>query len=178
MNLSKWSPFKFLRSPKKAEKVEAASAAEAPTPLAAWQDDPFFMLREMMREPWKNAEKQLDRWFGDHSPALFQPCVDVVDEGKALRITAELPGVAKEDLKISVDGDYLTLKGEKRLENTAEEEGCYRIERAYGSFQRLIPLPQEVDREKVEASFDKGVLTVRLPKLTPTTASKKAKMKS
>ena len=71
----------------------------------------------------------------------------------------------RQDLQIAVEGKSLVLSGEKKLESKTKENGCYRTERAFGKFQRLIPLPDDIDFEHAEASFDKGVLTVRLPKI-------------
>jgi HSP20 family protein len=138
------------------------------------------LMRQMMRDPfalWREttfAEPfAMSRWFGDFSPAAFQPQVDVVDEGKTLRVTAELPGMDAKDVTLSISDGALTIKGEKHTDKTTQEEGCYRTERAYGMFQRVIPLPSDVKDEGVEATFDKGVLTVRVPK--PPTSEKKVK---
>ena len=121
------------------------------------------MMQEMTRDPFAGLGP-LDRWFGDYSPSTFQPRVDVVDDGEALRITAELPGMERKDLEVLVEDDTVVLRGEKKLETKTEEKGCYHVERAFGSFQRLIPLPEGIDVARAEAKFDKGVLTLRLPK--------------
>jgi HSP20 family protein len=81
-----------------------------------------------------------------------------------MRVTAELPGVEREDLHTTIENGALVLRGEKKLDTRSEEKGCYRLERAYGAFMRTIPLPEDVDLEKVDAKFDKGVLTLRLQK--------------
>jgi HSP20 family protein len=122
-------------------------------------------MQELLRDPFAGFG-QVDRWFGDFSPSMFEPRVDVVDDGNALRIVAELPGIDRQDLEIAVEDDALVLRGEKKLESKNEEKGCYRVERAFGSFQRVIPLPQGVDVKRAEANFDKGTLTVRIPKAT------------
>jgi HSP20 family protein len=95
----------------------------------------------------------------------------MVDDGDALRLTAELPGMARQDVEILVEEEALVLRGEKKLEARSEEQGCYRLERAFGSFQRVIPLPAGVDVAQAEARFDKGVLTIRLPKIATAKAS-------
>ena len=106
----------------------------------------------------------MDRWFGDFSPAAFNPRVDVVDDGDALRITAELPGMERQDVEVTVEDDFIVLRGEKKLEKKNEEKGCYRVERSFGSFQRVIPLPEGVEPDRAEARFENGTLTIRLPK--------------
>ena len=95
-------------------------------------------------------------WFGDYSPRLFQPRIDMVDDGDALCLTAELPGMERQDVEILVEEDAMVLRGEKKLESTSEEQGCYRLERAFGNFQRVIPLPDGGDTAQAEARFDKG----------------------
>jgi HSP20 family protein len=88
----------------------------------------------------------------------------VVDEGKILRVTIELPGMKKDDLKISVEDRALVLRGEKKQDVHSEEDGCYRLERAYGVFARTIPLPDDADPDHALAKFDNGVLTLTVPK--------------
>lgn len=112
----------------------------------------------------------LDRWYGDFSPAKFAPSIDIADEKKHLRITAELPGLEEKDVDLTVQEGVLVIRGEKKLENVTEEDGYYRTECSYGSFERAIPLPVEVDAERAEATFKRGVLTVRLPKVGGETA--------
>jgi HSP20 family protein len=126
--------------------------------------DPLRMMQEVLRDPFASFG-QLDRWFGDFSPSVFQPRLDVVDDGDALRITAEFPGMDRDDVEILIEDDVLVLRGEKTLESKGEEESCYRLERAFGSFQRVIPLPDGVDIDRAKASFDKAVLTIRIPKI-------------
>jgi len=141
LEISKWNPFRFVRRPR-AE--EGNGGGDGPVVMT----DPF----------------ELDRWFGDYSPQAFQPRIDVVDEGAALRISADLPGLDRKDIEVLAENGFLVLRGEKQQESRKEEQGCYRIERAFGSFQRVIPLPEDVDPEHAEAKFEKGVLTLRLPK--------------
>lgn len=174
LDLSKWNPFKFLRKSSEEKRAEpsssAAMATGAGTQPTAWPDlarlvlaDPLRVMHEMMRDPLGDFG-QPDRWFGDFSPSMFQPRIDVVDDGDALRITAELPGLERQDLEVLVEDEFLVLRGEKKLESKNEEKGCYRLERAFGTFQRMIPLPDGVDADRAEAKFEKGVLTLRLPK--------------
>jgi len=107
---------------------------------------------------------ELDRWFGDFSPGRFLPTVDVVDEESALRVSSELPGMSKDDIQVTVDHDLLTIRGEKRNTEESRENGVFRSERYYGQFQRSVPLPGDLDSDNVAAHFDKGILTVRIPK--------------
>jgi len=103
-------------------------------------------------------------WRSESSLSLAAPAVDVSEDDKAFKITAELPGLEQKDIDITVSGDMLTLKGEKRYEKEQKEKNRYMSERAYGSFQRSFALPEGVDCNKIAADLSKGVLTVTLPK--------------
>ena len=102
----------------------------------------------------------------DGPEGWLAPCVNVSETDDAIQITAELPGVEEDQIEVTLVDDVLTIKGEKQSESTKEEDGkTYRlVERSYGSFQRRIPLPFKADPEKVGADFDKGVLSVTIPK--------------
>ena len=98
----------------------------------------------------------LPRW-GLVSGELEETARDVV-------VRVELPGMDKADCRITIEGNLLRLSGEKRFEREAHDSTYHVMERAYGAFERVIPLPRSVDVDKAEASFRNGVLTVRLPK--------------
>ncbi len=103
----------------------------------------------------------LPAWSGEE---LFVPKVDVKETEEAIEITAEVPGLKPEDIELTLTGDVLTLKGEKKNEREDKKEGYHLVERSYGSFQRSFRLPVEVDRAKLAATHKDGVLTVTLPK--------------
>lgn len=92
------------------------------------------------------------------------PRMDLSETDDTIEITAELPGVDLKDLDVSVEGDMLTLKGEKKAETEEKKKDYHFVERSYGSFRRAIRLPGTVDPEKVNATFDKGVLKITMPK--------------
>jgi HSP20 family protein len=93
------------------------------------------------------------------------PVADVTESETAYHVMVELPGVALSDIDLSLTDDILTLKGEKREDHSEKGDTIHIYERNYGSFQRAFHIPDEIDRGKIEAAFDKGVLTVTLPKL-------------
>lgn len=95
---------------------------------------------------------------------IWDPRVDVFERGDKLVVRADLPGVAKEDLRVDVMDDTLVLSGERRYEQERNEEGVYQAECSYGRFQRAIPLAAGIRPEDVDAHFDNGVLEVLLPK--------------
>ena len=94
----------------------------------------------------------------------WMPAVDVFEKEDRFVIKAELPGMKEEDIDVSVVGDTLSIRGEKKTETEINDEDYYRCECSYGSFYRSIPLPSNVDADKIEASFEDGILEVALPK--------------
>ena len=91
--------------------------------------------------------------------------LDISETDKEISVAAELPGLEPEDIHISLDRNTLTISGEKRAEKEEKDQRFYRVERSYGSFQRSIPLPDEVNQDKIDATFKRGVLKVKLPKV-------------
>jgi HSP20 family protein len=92
------------------------------------------------------------------------PAMDLVEADDHFVLRADLPGLDENDVAIEVDGDVLTVSGERKAEHEERGEGFHRIERSYGAFHRSLTLPEGVDPETVSAAFDKGVLEVRIPK--------------
>src|SRR4249919_2473147 len=97
--------------------------------------------------------------------AAWTPAVDVFEDKDAVKIVAELPGVKAEDVKISLENQTLTLRGEKRQVAEEKTERLHRYERTYGAFERTFALPGTVDADRIEASYADGLLTVTLPKV-------------
>jgi HSP20 family protein len=92
------------------------------------------------------------------------PLIDMDETDEEVRITAELPGVERDDIDVSVTDNRITIQGEKMAEDEKKERGYYKLERNYGSFQRSLTLPCEVISGQVDASFKNGILTIKLPK--------------
>ena len=103
----------------------------------------------------------------------FMPRVEVRENNKEIQVTAELPGMDEKDIDVSLSHDSLTIRGEKQQETEDKGKDYYRSERRYGSFHRVVPLSAEVDEEKAEADFRKGVLKIRLPKTEAARSSRK-----
>ncbi len=118
------------------------------------------MFDEFFQRPFGLGSFLGERDFG----GTFAPQLDVTETDKEVTISAELPGLEPEDIDISLDRDVLTISGEKRAEKEDKGARYYRVERSYGSFYRSIPLPSEIEAEKIDASFQRGVLKVILPK--------------
>jgi HSP20 family protein len=132
--------------------------------LALRGGDPFDYLRNQINRVFDDFWEQ--PWLAGRSEAFtgFAPQVDVTETDKEVKVCAEVPGVEAKDVDVSVEGDVLTIRGEKKYEREENEKGQYRMERSYGSFQRSIPLPAAVDETKAKAEFKNGVLRLTLPK--------------
>jgi HSP20 family protein len=112
---------------------------------------PFEMMRRMMED------------FGTLGGiSTWAPSVDVFERGGQLVVRADLPGMKRDDIRVELMDDGLLIEGERREEEEYEAGGLWRSERRYGSFRRLIPLPEDIDRENVSASFRDGVLEVAM----------------
>ena len=165
------------------------SAAAAKPKEAATSAEPFGRLFE----PLASVRRDIDRFFEGVAPdfqrafeydpfrrlgAAFEfargdvvPSAEVTEEKKSYRISAELPGVDEKDIRLTLENHMLTVSGEKKSERKEDTKDYHLSERRYGSFRRSFRVPDDVDEDKISAAFDKGVMTVMLPK----TASAKPK---
>jgi HSP20 family protein len=101
---------------------------------------------------------------GESVSSAWTPTVDIREDPDHVTITMDLPGVKPEDVKISLENQVLTVRGEKQQVEEKKDERWHRYERSYGSFERSFTLPSTVEPERIEATTDNGVLTVRIPK--------------
>jgi len=124
--------------------------------------DPFTGLAELHDEVNRLFGASLRRPVG--FDAVFSPAIDVALEKDNVIVTADLPGLTKDDIAVSLQDNYLTIRGEKKQETEKKDANYFLSERVYGSFMRAIELPVAVDAKKIEARFKDGVLQVTLPK--------------
>jgi HSP20 family protein len=134
--------------------------------------------RDDLHDPFFSFRREVDRMFDDFfsgfgrravgSPfgswASPAPSMDLTESEKEIVVTAEMPGLDNKDFEVTVSGDLLTLKGEKKAEHEERNGDAYYMERRFGSFSRSVRLPFEVQDEKVDARYEKGVLTIHIPK--------------
>lgn len=142
--------------------------------LTRWEREMDRMMEDFFgrrARPWWP-----ERWFRIDEREIGMPPVDVFEEKDDIVVKAELPGMTKEDIEVSLTDHTLTIKGEKKKEEEVKEENYYRSERSYGSFVRTLELPTEVYTDKVKATFKNGVLEVRVPK-TEEAKTKEIKVK-
>jgi HSP20 family protein len=136
------------------------------TEMTIMRWNPF---REML-----NAQEELNRAFNNYfsrsgedqsgAPVLWTPSVDICETDDDITVTIEIPGMKKEDVKISLQENVLTIEGEKKQEKKESVKSYHRIERSYGTFQRSFVLPAAVKADKVAAQYKDGILFIRLPK--------------
>lgn len=129
--------------------------------LKLWE--PFRELVSMRDD----MDRLFETFFGGGQGDLdnyWKPAIDIEESNGNLMVRAELPGMTKDDIKVSVQDDMLTISGERTRENEKKDKTVHRIERCYGQFRRMIRLPATVDADKVKATYKDGVLHVTLPK--------------
>ena len=137
--------------------------------------NPFRELEEMEKRLSSIFGRQAMRADGEKEAltvAEWSPLVDISEDEKEYLIKAEIPDIKKEDVKLTVQNDVLTISGERKSEKEEKGKKYHRIERTYGSFMRSFTLPEDADGSKVSAEYKDGMLNVRLPK------AEKAKPKS
>ena len=118
-----------------------------------------------MTQVQSQFNRLMDQVWGGNRQESWLPAIDVFDKQDAVVLKAELAGMNPDDIQIEVEDNVLTLKGERKFEETVDEERYYRVERRYGSFQRSLALPQGVKAEEIQANYDDGILTVTVPKV-------------
>ena len=135
MTLIKWSPLKELTSLQE-------------------------RMNKLMEDPFLKFPLEFERGEG----VDWVPAVDILEKENTIVLKAELPEMEMKDIDISVEGNTLQIKGNRKLENEERKENYHRIERVYGSFNRYFTIPDSVDLDKIEATYDKGVLNVTMTK--------------
>ena len=145
-------------------------------------------LPSRYQDPFQSFRAEMDRLFdsflggvpsltslrqGFSGAQVMTPTLDVKENEKEIVVKADLPGMDEKDINLTIHNGVLSLRGEKKSEHTDERENYHVMERSYGSFQRSIRLPDTIDEDKAEARFDKGVLTITLPKRPETVSAQK-----
>lgn len=131
------------------------------------EEEPFVALQSQVNQVFDhffNGFAVNPLWGSELRTGTFNPRLDFTETDKEYRVTVELPGLDEKDVDLSLANNTLTIKGEKKQEKEDKRKDYYRMERSYGMFSRSIPVPDGVDVEKVDASFKKGLLLIRLPK--------------
>ncbi len=146
--------------------------------LTSRYDDPFPSISRALQRSLEEAWRGVPGGFATEAAAL-PVAIDVKENEKAFVVTAELPGLTEKDIDVSFDDGLLTVRGEKKVEREEKKDTWHIVERSTGSFARRLGISAAVDANKIEAKFEKGVLTVMLPKLPEEkTSAKKIEIKT
>lgn len=116
-------------------------------------------MNQFLSDTLNNYETENGRLVQDWVPA-----VDVYEDAEAIQLKAELPGMEMKEIEVRIENNALEIRGEKKIEQTEKKENYHRIERVFGRFSRSFRLPNTVAQDKIKAKYDRGVLTITLPK--------------
>lgn len=164
MNIKKYSPWNWFQNEKGEEQnvpVRFDLARNMSTyPISQLHreidhlfDDAFRGFPGMLRRGWEWPEQEL---------IVLSPNLDIKETAKDYVVSVEVPGVAKEDVDIQIDGNDLTIRGQKRQERKDDKENYHCVERHYGKFERVLTLPQDASIENIDAKFKDGILTINI----------------
>ena len=178
MDIKKFSPWNWFKK----ENEESGSVVPVRR-SGATEQQPSRLPTGRAHDPIMQLHREMDRLFEDAfrgfglgplgreglptpvaTGGLLRPSVDITAGEKEYTITVEVPGVAENDVKVEISGDTMTIGGEKKQEKEEKEKDYYRMERTYGSFQRVLSLPDDADADGVAANFKNGVLTITVPR--------------
>lgn len=175
IDFKKWAPWNWFKKEQDSRQAEASvpvTKSNTPASLPSTSFDPWLQLhREVDR-----VFEDMFRGFGLAWPRLslpplptawqgmLRPALDIQETVKQYRITLEIPGVEEKDIQLTLEDDVLWIRGEKRQEQEHKEAHYHCVERSYGSFQRVLNLPEDADQEAIKATFKNGVLTIIIDK--------------
>lgn len=163
MNLKKLIPWNWFKKEEDTTILPVKRLESPGDPLTQLHSDIDRLFGQAFRAvgwPWAD----MSRVFGDAALVSLKPQVDIAATDREYVITAEVPGLEAGDLHLELQEDTLLIRGEKRQEWEKQNAGVYRMERRYGSFERVLSLPDDAERDRLEAKLKHGVLTVTLPR--------------
>lgn len=166
MELTKLNPWNWFKNEEESESkhLQVSRAGQHYTPLTQLHqeiDRIFDNAFRGFRLPSFEFDNTLS---GVNQDVFLKPNVDIEASDKEYAITVEVPGVEEDNIKLELADNTLTIKGEKKQESKKKEKDVYRVERSYGSFQRVLSLPEDADQDNIDAQFKNGVLTITLPR--------------
>jgi len=153
------------KTPTKSEET-AKTPARHPFEALRQQVDTLFdeFGRDFWSAPFRRSVFDIEPFWRRSITGVAVPAVDIAEKGNAFEVKAELPGLDEKDVEVKLSEGTLTIKGEKQEEKEEKKQDYYLHERRFGAFERSFRVPETVDADKIEARFNKGVLTVTLPK--------------
>ena len=170
MSIKKWIPWNWFKK----EEDGATAVPVKRAPSRHWDAVPSGPLAQFHKEVDRLFEQAFrgfglstpgfDRPLWPHSDGMLKQTLDLDATEKAYTISVEVPCMDEKDVKVEIANDTLTIRGEKKQENEEQDRNYYRMERSYGSFQRVLSLPEDADQEAISAGYKNGVLTVSIPR--------------
>jgi HSP20 family protein len=168
IDIKRWTPWNWLKGEEQQEgrNLPARQNDRSAGLPSLYNDHPLWSLHREMDRVFDNFFQRFDNLlpasFGKN--ALLKPNVDIHENKKNYKITVEVPGVEENDIKLELQDGTLTISGEKKYEKEDKDENTHFVERSYGSFRRVLALPQDIDQEAIDAKFRNGVLTITVPR--------------
>ncbi|MDX9786683.1 MAG: Hsp20/alpha crystallin family protein [Desulfobacterales bacterium] len=163
--LAPWNWFKQEEDAGKKMQVQHTGPQGQHHPLYHQIHQEFDRLFDnMVRGFWMPQTSLLESDFSQLGHGILKPTLDIGSTEKEYAVTVEVPGVDEKDIKLELSDNTLTIRGEKKREQEEKEKDYYRLERSYGSFQRILSLPDDADQDNIQAGFKKGVLTITIPR--------------
>ena len=166
--LAPWNWFKDEEN-EKAQQVEIQSSDQ---PMSVWPNQPLVQFHReidrMFDNLWRNfgmpAVPAYGQIQGQMADTILKPSVNIAATDKEYTVTVEVPGVDRNEVTLELADNRLIIKGEKKSEKEDKGKQYYRVERSYGSFRRTLSLPEDADRDAIDASFKDGILTITMPR--------------
>ncbi|WP_181443364.1 Hsp20/alpha crystallin family protein [Legionella pneumophila] len=163
--LAPWNWFKEEETQNKSVPISSTTGQNYISPLSQLHQEIDRIFDNVLRSvgiPNLDIDKTLPQ---SAQNLLLKPCIDIAATDKEYTITVEVPGVEEDHIKLELSNDTLIIiKGEKKHESEKKDKNIYRVERAYGSFQRVLSLPEDANQEDIKAQIKNGVLTITMPR--------------
>jgi len=172
MDFKKLAPWNWFKKEEEENAHAVPVRREAPLAAAGGMGGPFGQLQQEIDHIFDNFFREFDLAFrrpgllpaATLGGAMLKPSLDIGADDKEYTITVEVPGVSQKDVSIEVANRTLTIRGEKRQQSENKDKNFYRVECAYGAFQRVLSLPDDADEDAIKAEFAHGVLTITIPR--------------
>ena len=163
MNIKKYAPWNWFQHEEEGKNIPVRSSTER-----LQQGYPIFELHREIDRLFDEAFRGVPSIFRgglewpEITPIMLTPSIDIKETDDNYVVSVEVPGVAKEDVDIRIEGDTLTIHGEKKQEKKEDKENYHCVERHYGSFERMLTIPKDANKDNIDAKFKDGVLTINI----------------